>query len=176
MFTVASDLQRKETFLTENGGLKPNPIDSLPQPLNSRLPSSLPSNNHLPNPTGLGRYSFHGEEGRICSCVDTLTGERLSVQVYKKKEFVQLASILLTSCTGVNSPLHVISTDDEVVTVCKRTYGDLHDFLRSKKRLTEAQAAPLFRQIVDLVKHAHRQGIVLRDLKLKKFMFVDSER
>ena len=91
----------------------------------------------------------------MCSCIDALTGERLSVRVYKKKEFVQLASILLTSCPGVNSPLHVISSDDEVITACKKTYGDLHEFLKSKKMLTEAQAAPLFRQIVDLVKHAH---------------------
>ena len=60
---------------------------------------------------------------------------RLSVRVYKKKYFVQLASILLTSCPGVNSPLHVISSDDEVITACKKTYGD---FLKSKKMLTEA--------------------------------------
>ena len=137
------------------------------KPQASRLPSC---------PIGLGRYFFQSEEGRICSCIDALTGERLSVRVYKKKHFVQLASILLTSCPGVNSPLHVISSDDEVITACKKTYGDLHEFLKSKKMLTEAQAAPLFRQIVDLVKHSHRQGIVLRDLKLKKLVFVDSER
>ena len=139
--------------------------------------------NHKPAdslPVFLIRLALVATSSRVkkvaCSCIDALTGERLSVRVYKKKHFVQLASILLTSCPGVNSPLHVISSDDEVITACKKTYGDLHEFLKSKKMLTEAQAAPLFRQIVDLVKHSHRQGIVLRDLKLKKLVFVDSER
>ncbi len=55
-------------------------------------------------------------------------------------------------------------------------YGDLHQYLRERKRLTEVQAAPLFQQIVRLVRDAHSRGIALRDIKLKKFVFEDKAR
>lgn len=55
-------------------------------------------------------------------------------------------------------------------------YGDLHSFVRSKKRLRESQAISLFEQIVEAVAHCHENGVVLRDLKLRKFVFKDQER
>ena len=55
-------------------------------------------------------------------------------------------------------------------------YGDLHSFVRSKKRLRESQAISLFEQIVSAVTHCHENGVVLRDLKLRKFVFKDAER
>ena len=57
-----------------------------------------------------------------------------------------------------------------------RTYGDLHNYLKQHKKLSEVQAAPIFRQILTLVRDAHRKNIALRDLKLKNFVFEDPER
>ena len=53
---------------------------------------------------------------------------------------------------------------------------DLHSYVRTKRRLREPQARPLFRQIVAAVHEAHSKGIVLRDLKLRKFVFTDESR
>lgn len=54
--------------------------------------------------------------------------------------------------------------------------GDLHSYVRVRKRLREPEAKRLFRQMCEVVKSCHEQGIVLRDLKLRKFVFADAER
>lgn len=56
------------------------------------------------------------------------------------------------------------------------SFEDLHSYIRKKRRLRESEAAELFRQIVSAIKHCHKRGIVLRDLKLRKFVFVDQQR
>nr|XP_002131182.1 tribbles homolog 2 [Ciona intestinalis] len=53
---------------------------------------------------------------------------------------------------------------------------NLHSYVRSKQRLQEVAAAPLFKQVVSAVAHVHKNNIVLRDLKLRKFIFRDMER
>ncbi len=53
---------------------------------------------------------------------------------------------------------------------------DLHSYVRARKRLKEHQARVLFRQIVSAVHEAHAKGIVLRDLKLRKFVFSSESR
>lgn len=48
--------------------------------------------------------------------------------------------------------------------------------MRVRKRLREPEAKRLFRQMCEVVKRCHEEGIVLRDLKLRKFVFADAER
>lgn len=55
------------------------------------------------------------------------------------------------------------------------TQGDLHQHVRHNKRLREHEARRLFRQMCKVVASSHKQGIVLRDLKLRKFVFADAE-
>lgn len=55
-------------------------------------------------------------------------------------------------------------------------YGDLHSYLKTKKRLSEQEAGSLFRQISQIVGDCHEQGIILRDIKLSKFVFSDEEK
>lgn len=57
-----------------------------------------------------------------------------------------------------------------------RNYGDLHSYVRSRRKLKEAEAMRLFQQIIDAVSHCHENGVVLRDLKLRKFVFKDPEK
>lgn len=56
------------------------------------------------------------------------------------------------------------------------SYGDLHSYLRSKRRLKETEARTLFRQAAQAVYDCHRQGVVLTDLKLRRFVFADPQR
>uniref|UniRef100_A0A8B9S387 Tribbles pseudokinase 3 n=1 Tax=Apteryx owenii TaxID=8824 RepID=A0A8B9S387_APTOW len=55
-------------------------------------------------------------------------------------------------------------------------YGDVHGHVRQRKRLPEPEAARLFGQMAEAVAHCHEHGLVLRDLKLRKFVFADRER
>ncbi len=71
----------------------------------------------------------------------------------------------------------------EVISGRSRTYllfppasTDLHTYVRTRRRLREHQARHLFRQVVSAVKEAHSRGIVLRDLKLRKFVFTTESR
>lgn len=86
------------------------------------------------------------------------------------------ADLLLTDCDGIQPLCNVCRLEDKVFLISEKTHGDLHNFLKGKKRLLEVEAAPLFQQIVHLVAAAHSKNLALRDLKLKKFVFVDSER
>uniref|UniRef100_A0A8C6SDJ0 Tribbles homolog 2 n=1 Tax=Neogobius melanostomus TaxID=47308 RepID=A0A8C6SDJ0_9GOBI len=52
----------------------------------------------------------------------------------------------------------------------------MHSFVRTCKKLREDEAARLFHQIVSAVAHCHDNGLVLRDLKLRKFVFKNEER
>lgn len=54
--------------------------------------------------------------------------------------------------------------------------GDLHSYVRVKKRLKESEAKLFFRQMCEIVKACHEQGIILRDLKLRKFVFATPEK
>ncbi|GFT12700.1 tribbles homolog 2 [Nephila pilipes] len=60
--------------------------------------------------------------------------------------------------------------------VFQRCYGDLHSYVRNKRNLSERDALPLFKQVASAVAACHSAGIVLRDLKLRKFVFNDPQK
>lgn len=55
-------------------------------------------------------------------------------------------------------------------------YGDLHTYMKEKKRLDEVEARHIFSQCVEAVDECHQNGIIVRDIKLKKFVFTDVEK
>ncbi|XP_018799933.1 PREDICTED: CBL-interacting protein kinase 17 [Bactrocera latifrons] len=55
-------------------------------------------------------------------------------------------------------------------------YEDLHTYVRNKRRLHENEAKALFHQIAETVRLCHQKGVILRDLKLKRFFFIDEAR
>jgi tribbles-like protein len=63
-----------------------------------------------------------------------------------------------------------------VYVIFDQFYGDLHSYMKEKKRLDETEARHIFRQCVEAVKDCHQNGIIVRDIKLKKFVFIDAER
>ena len=75
------------------------------------------------------------------------------------------------------NPVHeVLVGDSSTYLIFPPCHVDLHSYVRTKRRLREPQARALFRQIVSAVHEAHSKGIVLRDLKLRKFVFIDDSR
>lgn len=83
---------------------------------------------------------------------------------------------LVGSHEHINEVVDIIFTKQYVYLVFERSYGDLHSYIRSKRRLKEDEACRLFKQIVEVVCHCHNTGVVIRDLKLRKFVFKDPER
>ena len=70
----------------------------------------------------------------------------------------------------------VVVGEDRLYLVFPPCGGDLHSYVRSRRRLREGVARQLFRQVVAAVHEVHLKGIVLRDLKLRKFVFTDESR
>ena len=110
------------------------------------------------------------------SCVDSQTGQQLSLRVYDGKLFCSRTDLYLANIRGVHSLREVIMVGSYVFVFSDETYEDLHQYLRDKRKLTEVQAAPLFHQIVEIVKDAHSKNIALRCIHLKNFVFEDANR
>ena len=88
-----------------------------------------------------------------------------------------VAQHALVGCeSGVRSPLQVVFGSQKSWLVFPAHNGDLHSHVRSKRRLRENEAQKLFNQVAATVAHCHDQGVVLRDLKLRKFVFNDPQR
>nr|CAD7392566.1 unnamed protein product [Timema cristinae] len=94
------------------------------------------------------------------------------------KKFVSMLSAhyRVDSHPFINSLHEVLTGQHNMYLVFPRSHGDLHSHVRLRKRLREPEAKRLFRQIAEAVRTCHEQGIVLRDLKLRKFVFSDTHR
>lgn len=86
------------------------------------------------------------------------------------------AHYLLDSHPHINTLHEVILGEKFLYLIFPPSHGDLHSYVRQRKRLKETEARKLFQQIVETVQACHEQGIVLRDLKLRKFVFADPQR
>lgn len=73
----------------------------------------------------------------------------------------------------INQVQEVLICGREALIIFMTGFGDLHSFVRQKKRLKESEAVSLFHQIATIVANCHEEGIVLRDIKLRKFIFAD---
>lgn len=76
----------------------------------------------------------------------------------------------------INQILEILLGETRAYVFFERSYGDMHSFVRTCKKLREEEAARLFYQIASAVAHCHDNGLVLRDLKLRKFVFRNEER
>ncbi|KAK2095314.1 Tribbles 1 [Saguinus oedipus] len=84
--------------------------------------------------------------------------------------------IQLPSHSNITGIVEVILGETKAYVFFEKDFGDMHSYVRSRKRLREEEAARLFKQIVSAVAHCHQSAIVLGDLKLRKFVFSTEER
>ncbi|CAF4871276.1 unnamed protein product [Pieris macdunnoughi] len=116
------------------------------------------------------------EGSSLCRCVDVRTQEEYVCKVvYRDCSGLLQAHDRLDGHPHVN-PIHeVLVGDKRVYLIFPRSHSDLHSYVRARKRLREHEARRLFRQMAETVAACHEQGIVLRDLKLRKFVFADPQ-
>lgn len=117
------------------------------------------------------------EGSSLFRCTDLKTQEELVCKIANNPcSNLLTAHFRLDGHPHVNFLHKVIQGNNQTYLFFAPSQGDLHSHVRVRKRLREPEARRLFRQMCEVVKTCHEQGIVLRDLKLRKFVFADSER
>ncbi|XP_067410101.1 tribbles homolog 3 [Emydura macquarii macquarii] len=118
------------------------------------------------------------EGGHSYRAVHRHTELEYSCKVYPAKSYPETTAPYgrLPPHPNVAQVAEVIQGDQNVYVFFPPGRGDMHSYVRRCKRLPEGEAAGLFRQMAEAVAHCHDHGVVLRDLKLRKFVFVDGER
>ena len=102
--------------------------------------------------------------------------------------------MLLDRCNSLLLPFSAVGSHPHVNTAAEIVVGassayvlhracaaaapaeDLHAYVRRKRRLAEREAARLFAQALHAVAHCHRHSVVVRDVKLRRFLFADADR
>lgn len=87
-------------------------------------------------------------------------------KIYKFKEII-LESKIGKKINNNNNNTNVNSA----FVIFEPHYGDLHSYMKEKKKLDEHEAKHIFKQCVKAVHVCHENGIIIRDIKLKKVCF-----
>nr|XP_045012805.1 tribbles homolog 3 [Jaculus jaculus] len=76
----------------------------------------------------------------------------------------------------VARPTEILLGTQLLYTFFAQSHGDLHSLVRDRRCVPEPEAMVLFRQMAAALAHCHQHGLVLRDLKLCRFVFANCER
>ncbi|XP_002742313.1 tribbles homolog 2-like [Saccoglossus kowalevskii] len=127
----------------------------------------------------IGRYILVEQlEKNQYKSIDTLTQGVFLCKVFEVSRYQEslAAYFRLEQHENINHIVEILLGDTYAYVFFEWSYGDMHSYVRSKRRIKEEEASRLFYQIASAVAHCHESGIVLRDLKLRKFVFKDKER
>jgi len=142
-------------------------------------PTSKKDPNKNPSPSKAGKYEFSEVNPATCLCTATHTDSQIDytcrVVDTRKYQDVVAPYYFLPFHQSINQIKETIVGDKVSYIVFNHSHIDLHNYVRSKRRLKEDEASRLFNQILQTVAHCHRHGVVLRDLKLRKFVFNNKE-
>ncbi|XP_068603070.1 tribbles homolog 1 [Brachionichthys hirsutus] len=112
------------------------------------------------------------------SAMSTDTGDELLCKVFDMGVYQEKirAYGILPAHRNVAGVRDIILGERRAYVFLDKDFGDMHTFVKSRRRLDEAHARRLFRQVAHAVAHCHQAGVVLGDLKLRKFVFADEKR
>ncbi|XP_039220718.1 tribbles homolog 3 [Crotalus tigris] len=178
----------KRRLCCEKGSKEGSPASKHPRL--DRLPGPSPCLQPLPQCppaagkdliiTQIGHYILlePTEGGCTYRAVDRHTEAELTCKVYPAKSYPEVMApyAALPSHPNIARVAEVIVGDQNVYVFFEPGKDNMHDLVRRRKRVPESEAVALFRQMAEAVAHCHQHGIVLRDIKLRKFVFADRER
>ncbi|XP_060627844.2 tribbles homolog 3 [Anolis sagrei] len=156
-----------------------DPVEG-PTPCLQPLVCSPPAQDQDPRVSQIGSYVLlePTEGGRCFRAVNSQTEAEYTCKVYPSKSYREVMApySLLPPHPNIARLAEVIIGEENAYLFFEAGRDDMHNYVRRCKRLPEDVGAALFQQMVEAVSHCHQHGIVLRDLKLRKFVFADRER
>ncbi|XP_037534896.1 tribbles homolog 3 [Nematolebias whitei] len=142
--------------------------------------NSVPKSNPSQSPSRVGPYLLHEscEEEETYRAVHASTQEQYTCQVLPLRGYQErlAAYSRVSKHENICGLQDVVIARDKVYVFLPSHYGNMHAYVRSRKRLDEEEAGRLFAQMLNAVAHCHHQGVILRDLKLRRFVFKDKYR
>ncbi|XP_034387875.1 tribbles homolog 3 [Cyclopterus lumpus] len=154
------------------------PTTGLSHCLRPRSPA--PRSNEGQSPSRVGSYFLFGrcEGEKSYRAEHAQTKEQYTCQVLPLCGYQErlAAYARIGHHDNVCGLLDVVIGQDSVYVFLPGHHGDMHAYVRTRKRLAEEEAGLLFAQMLNAVMHCHRHGVVLRDLKLRRFVFIDKYR
>ncbi|CAM9423283.1 tribbles homolog 2-like [Lampetra fluviatilis] len=110
--------------------------------------------------------------------VHEATGKEFICKVVEAARWPTLLEAYRRVCPHelVSSPVELLVGSRRAYALHAHAHSDAHALVRERGRLPEPEAARLFRHMAEAVACCHEQGLVLRDLKLRRFVFRDPER
>lgn len=154
------------------------PSQSFSPNLGSPSPPETPNLSHCVSCIGKYLLLEPLEGDRVFRALHLHSGEELVCKVFDISCYQESLApcFCLSAHSNINQITEIILGETKAYVFFERSYGDMHSFVRTCKKLREEEAARLFYQIASAVAHCHDGGLVLRDLKLRKFIFKDEER
>ncbi|XP_028261796.1 tribbles homolog 3 [Parambassis ranga] len=166
-------LKRKRLCLTpppSNTGLLPCPLPTSPTPNSTQSQS----------PSRVGSYFlFERHEKEVTyRAVHVHTQRQFTCQVLPLRGYQERLAAYdrIGNHENICGLQDVVVGQDNVYVFLPGHHGDMHAYVRSRKRLDEEEAGLLFTQMLNAVMHCHQHGVLLRDLKLRRFVFTDKYR
>ncbi|XP_057703028.1 tribbles homolog 3-like [Corythoichthys intestinalis] len=160
--------------------LPPSPPDTGPPLDLSPAKSLAPKANQSQSKVRVGPYFlFERCEGEdTYRAVHAATQEQYTCQVLPLPSYQEklAAYARLGRHANICGLLDTVIQRDAAYLFLPAHHGDMHAHVRSSKRLGEEEAGLLFAQMLQAVAHCHRNGVVLRDVKLRRFVFIDRFR
>lgn len=173
----SADEQSPTIFDSVDSPVNAQPLSSgLSPDLQPNTPPVIDKNNGV---LQIGKYLLVSLlDANVYKAIDVHTNQQKICKVFTQDNYRSkiAAYCRLYENNWVVEINEIIQGHKFVYVIFDKHYGDLHSYVRRKKRLKEEEAINLFKQIAEAVAECHRCGVVIRDLKLRKFVFVDSER
>jgi hypothetical protein len=179
---IQPDQSRADSVFSSSSVLTPDlkaeQTPSLAPPLSDSVATTQRIGNYLLIPRSPTTTLSSSSSSSQYEAVDIVTGQHFTCKLVPLRQYQGLISLYSSVLPHPNIlPLHLVLLGSSSAYLLQpKHYGDLHSYVRSVKRLGEAEAKRLFAQIVCTVEHCHERGIVLRDIKLRKFVFKDESR
>ncbi|XP_023656504.1 tribbles homolog 2 [Paramormyrops kingsleyae] len=153
-------------------------VQSFSPNLGSPTPPETPSTSYCIS--SIGKYLLLEplEGDHIFRAAYIHSGEELICKVFDITRYQEslAAYFCLSAHENINQIVEILLGDSRAYVFFRKSHGDMHSFVRTCRRLQEAEASRLFYQIASAVAHCHDNGLVLRDLKLRKFIFPSEDR